>query len=370
MARSASDDAAGRLADIDAIATNLAVHSRGVDRNDHDLLLSAYHPDAEVAYGSYNGPAAGMVRFLTDAMKGQPATLHRTANMWIVPQGDRARSESYVIAYLRTAEDGGDSAGTQRLIGGRYLDAHEKRDGRWAIAHRQYVMDWNANWPGSEALGPAAVALSGFLSRGGQEGSDPGRGLLAYWRAGFGLQHKAGQDMTTGTAPDIARLDARAALYDLLMAYCRGVDRADAATLASVFHDDATMNAGMFNGPTRDFVPMIGDVVRGFKSSFHSVANHWFEIDGDDAVGESYVIAHVLATIDGEDREMLTGGRYLDRFQKRDGAWKIAARVFVADWNTNQPSTSRMDGMYADLDTRGGLYPNDPVYPFWTRGEG
>ncbi len=174
----------------------------------------------------------------------------------------------------------------------------------------------------------------------------------------------------TATAPDLARLEARAALHDLLMAYSRGVDRADSVTLAAVFHDDATMNAGMFDGPVSEFVPMIAEVVKGFKRSSHAIANTWFEIDGDDAVGEAYVIAYVLATTDEGDREMMTGGRYLDRFRKRDGVWKIAARTFVADWTTNHPATSQIDALYTQPANRGTLFPDDPVYGLWGRVRG
>ena len=53
----------GQIPDADAIANRLAIqdvlnkHSRGVDRADGELLKTAYWPDAEVAYGAYNGPA-------------------------------------------------------------------------------------------------------------------------------------------------------------------------------------------------------------------------------------------------------------------------------------------------------------------------
>ncbi len=350
-------------ADKQEIANNLALHSRGVDRNDFDLLRSAYHPDAEVSYGMFNGPAADMARFLTDSMAGQPVTLHRTSNIWVKVNGDEARSESYVIAYLRTPADQGFM---QRMIGGRYLDRHQHRHGRWAISHRTYVMECNLNQPAAEVAGAVSTDLAGFLPHGGQGAADPGRALLASAAARFQPRSLSeGRGMTHGQAVDVHQLLAKQVLHELLMAYCRGTDRADTDLLASVFHPDATVVTGIFNGPASEFAKFIPGLVRGFKSCFHSVANEWFQIDADGAVGESYVIAFITLSGEDGDRDVITGGRYLDQFEHRNGEWKIAQRTFIADWNINQPSTRQEDGMYAQLPTRGALHPADPIYSFW-----
>ncbi len=38
------------------------------------------------------------------------------------------------------------------------------------------------------------------------------------------------------------------------------------------------------------------------------------------------------------------------------------------DWMTSQPSTDQSgQGMYETLTTRGGKYPDDPLYAFWGR---
>ncbi len=333
-----------------AIATNLARHSRGVDRNDFDLLAGAYHPDATVAYGMFVGSAADFARFLTDAMAGAPVTLHRTASTLIRVDGDRARSESYVIAYTRSPEGEG---WTQRLIGGRYLDRHERRDGEWRIAHRTYVLDWNANVASREL-----AALPGALL-GRQRADDPAHALFDTHRQGVA---KGGQGMTSGSVEEAI---AKQTLHDLVMLYARGADRADAAMLASVFHSDADIVTGVIDGKAPDYARDVVAMVRGnLRSCFHSVANEYYEVAGDRAVGESYVIAHMISA--GDDAsETLTGGRYLDRFERRDGVWKIAHRTFVLDWSMTQPVTMEAEGMYESLTTRGGFAPDDPSIAFW-----
>jgi hypothetical protein len=38
------------------------------------------------------------------------------------------------------------------------------------------------------------------------------------------------------------------------------------------------------------------------------------------------------------------GGRYVDRFERRDGEWKIADRVVVHEWSTLEPLTAAFPG--------------------------
>lgn len=137
--------------------------------------------------------------------------------------------------------------------------------------------------------------------------------------------------------------------------------------MASIFHDDASVVAGASNGPAAAFARDVTQQIRtGITRCFHSIANEWFEITGDRAVGESYVIAVVTVTVDGKEADSVVGGRYVDRFERRAGVWKIAEHVFVQDWNMNQPSTAHFDdAFYGSLKLRGGYKPADPIYSFW-----
>ncbi len=50
--------------------------------------------------------------------------------------------------------------------------------------------------------------------------------------------------------------------------------------------------------------------------------------------GETYLIAFhkVQADPDQEGEDVLVGGRYFDKYEKRDGVWKFLARSIDADW--------------------------------------
>lgn len=340
------------------ILNALANHSRGVDRADFNLLSSAYHADATVDYGFFAGPAATLVDILAGAQKGTPPTLHRTCNMWIKVDGDRAISESYVIAYVEEAE-------LQRFVFGRYLDRHECRDGEWRLSHRQYLLDGNTNRPNTATRADPPVGHENYVPIGAKGAADAGRALMAFHQASFrqnssSSSQRGAEPMTVdANALDVAL--SRAAILDLTYAYCRGVDRGDKALLTSIFHEDSTVISGVINGTGAEFADGIVDFcVANFEYCFHSVANQWIDITGDTAIGEHYVVAHLTAG--GND--VMTGGRYVDSYERRNGVWKIKSRTFVNDWTTTHASTMQRGEFYEPLKW-GCFGKNDPVYALW-----
>ncbi len=334
------------------ILNALALHSRGVDRADAAMLGAAYHAGATVDYGFFAGDAATLVAILAEAQKAGGPTLHRTSNCWIKIDGDRATSESYVIAHAEGPD-------VQRLILGRYLDRHARRHGVWRLTHRTYVLEANINTPGARAAADPAPDNAHFAPAGGKGAADAGRTLLAYYAAA--TRGRTGASSMT-SPQDLDAALARAEIHDLAMAYCRGVDRADKALLASIFTPDSTVITGLINGTGAEFAAGICKfVTEQVDLCFHSVANEWIEVDGDEAVGELYAIAHMVK--DGQD--MMTGGRYLDRYVRRDGKWLIQSRSFVTDWNSCNPSTLQRGGFYEALSNWGKFGKDDPVYAHW-----
>jgi hypothetical protein len=335
------------------ILNALANHSRGVDRADAHLLGSAYHPDATADYGFYAGPAAALVDMLVGAMKAAPPSLHRTSNCEIRVAGNRAASESYVVAYVEEPE-------TQRMVFGRYLDRHALHDGVWRLSHRTYVLDGNINRPTTVARADPPVLHDHYVPEGAKGAADAGRALLAHHEASN--RHLQGASLMTADATALDAALSRDAIRLLLTGYCRGVDRGDKAMLASVFWDDAAVISGLVNASGPVFADGIVDyVTHNLDYCFHSIANEWIEVKGDHAVGEHYILAHMCA---GE-QDVMTGGRYIDSYERRGGVWKIKSRTFVADWNTSHPKSLELDGMFEPLKTRGSFGLDDPVYALW-----
>lgn len=153
----------------------------------------------------------------------------------------------------------------------------------------------------------------------------------------------------------------RSAIDRLLALYCRGLDRADEATLRAIYHEDAVEDrgAGLFVGKAHDWIDWAMRIMPAFSLTQHCVFNGLVDIDGDAAHGETYFQAYhrfgsrkpadtaaALASHlpvpddiswpDGET-ELVLAGRYLDRFERRQGEWKIAYRKMICDWCRVQP---------------------------------
>jgi hypothetical protein len=126
-------------------------YTRGADRLDRDLLLSAYHPDATDDRGAFTGGPEARVDWLLSFLRSVEHTSHHISNFTIDIDGDEAHCESYVWTTLVPTDGENVSFG-----GARYIDRFTRRNGRWAIAHREAVMDFNITVPSSD-LPPAAL---------------------------------------------------------------------------------------------------------------------------------------------------------------------------------------------------------------------
>lgn len=117
----------------------------------------------------------------------------------------------------------------------------------------------------------------------------------------------------------------RQEIYDCLLRYTRGVDRFDKALMLSAYHPDAVDEHGVAEGVAAAFCDWaIGWHSENQTKHHHAISNHTVEIDGDAAHGETYY------TFWAENREgppSLCFGRYIDRFERRNGRWAIAHRV-------------------------------------------
>jgi hypothetical protein len=308
---------------------------------------------------------------MTDTPGGR-TTMHRTSNVWIKRVGDgTAVSESYAFVYSETESETETHTGvSQALIGGRYLDRHEQRDGVWKLSHRTYVLEWNVNLPGTGTVDPDF--MSALTNRGTKTRADPGAALLRGWESELAKSGATGgssmeipQSLIGATQAALAKQD----IHDLIMAQARATDRRDAALLASLWHEGAMVDVGgFFTGPAAEYCGFVLQATAELKRMYHSVANEWSRVEGDQAVAESYVIAFTTAAETSSDVDELTGGRYLDRFECRDGVWKFTHRSYVMDWTMRRPSTDQSDqpdSMYASLRTRGSSFPDDPVYALW-----
>lgn len=164
--------------------------------------------------------------------------------------------------------------------------------------------------------------------------------------------------------PDSRRLLDVHAITEVLYRYCRAVDRFDIPLLRTVYHPDAVDRHGVFDGGADAFIEFFAGVAgpgSEYVATHHAISNVLVDLDGDTAQVESYyTAAHRRESADGAYDELVRG-RYLDRFERRDGQWRIADRVCVYDWSRIVPATSAWwDGVEGSF-VRGTRDASDPL---------
>jgi hypothetical protein len=130
---------------------------------------------------------------------------------------------------------------------------------------------------------------------------------------------------------------------ECLTRYTRGVDRHDPDLVRTAYLPGAIDYHGPFNGNAQKFVDQVDAQHVHWRAHQHYVTNTHIELDGDTAHVETYwIMAGHRLTGEGVD---LNGGRYIDRFERRDGRWGIAYRVCVREWGSVHHATENMPGL-------------------------
>jgi len=138
------------------------------------------------------------------------------------------------------------------------------------------------------------------------------------------------------------------AIYEVVLRGCRGGDRFDLDMIVSCFHPGAQMhNVGGFDGTREGLLAFLGPIRETFTGgpgTYHMLGNHYVDLRGDYALAESYVMVHRWAESTSPDvttetaeqafadNNYTAGTRYIDKFERREGEWRIVERWAVRDW--------------------------------------
>lgn len=142
------------LIDREAIRDVITRVARGEDRRHEGLLRSAFWPEAMIDFGVMAGSFDDYLGWCVPGSPAIPVTQHMLGQTMIALHGDSAKAETYVHSYHRVVAEGGER---DTAMGGRYLDALEKRDGDWRISSRVMLYDWDRD------LGEAADWAKGLM---------------------------------------------------------------------------------------------------------------------------------------------------------------------------------------------------------------
>ena len=133
-------------------------------------------------------------------------------------------------------------------------------------------------------------------------------------------------------------LEDKQAIHEIVLRYCRALDRLDFELLRSCYHDDAINHYTGFDGDREAFIAWVRPSLEGFGATVHMIGNHLVEIDGDVARSEAYGVSYNLAhPANPASRNLLSGFRHVDRFERRDGEWRIAERSAVREFFSEAP---------------------------------
>jgi hypothetical protein len=332
-----ADYSAAALAARAEITDVIHRYCHATDRRRWELMESVFHDDATCHLSVIGGSWREFVRQGAALLEPVGVTHHQVGNIQIALKGDLAHVETYVTAFHRVpaaAPSGGPFGGTgeayDAVFGARYIDRFERRAGRWRIAERRSAAEYRHY----RAVSEGSLADVPQQFRGAFGDADPSAPVVAGWR----------KDATEQTYLEL--LAARAEIADVVNRFCHAVDRRRWELMASVFHEDATSRFLDKVRPWREMVAGGRLSIGALGPTHHQTGNLLMAIDGDVAHVETYVTAYhrvpTSAPANGfwdarsADYDGVAGGRYVDRFERRDGSWKIAERQTLVEWRHDQ----------------------------------
>ena len=132
----------------------------------------------------------------------------------------------------------------------------------------------------------------------------------------------------------LQRLEDIEAIRTLLRQIARGTDRYDGELLAAAIHADAVLDMGGASPMSGTaFAAALGPPAAPRPGRMHIVTNERIEVEDDVAASETYVLSCQDVLLEGVRKTRLRAGRYLDRFERRGGVWKLSARTLVDEWS-------------------------------------
>lgn len=194
----------------------------------------------------------------------------------------------------------------------------------------------------SRATAGALVVLLAAAGCSGGGGDAPGTNAAA---ADLAALHAIDAKLTKLEA-DVAGMATYQAIWENELNYTRGLDRHDAALMPKSFWPEASISYG---SPVKvaDIVSYANDGHSNAAAHQHHVTGLTLDVDGDSAHEEGYILyssdmpRNKALDTPGEPtpgRALLGGklttlgtGRYENRYERRDGAWRMIVHEYTHD---------------------------------------
>ena len=145
----------------------------------------------------------------------------------------------------------------------------------------------------------------------------------------------------------------------------RGSDRLDLELAQSAFWPDATYYHIFSSGNALECQAQnIAMLREKTEACLHNMGSMYLVLDGDVAHAESYAANFIrVRSESGESVSVILKARELDRFERRNGEWRISDRRVIPEWQLNLEAMIGKEGVEKHFsDARKGR--DDPSYAF------
>jgi len=124
----------------------------------------------------------------------------------------------------------------------------------------------------------------------------------------------------------------RARIRDCIERLSRGEDRRDADLIGGAYWPDATDDHGIFSGKLKEYLAWVVPGSSAIPVTLHTLGQSLIDLRGNIALVETHVTSYHRINMGEQERDIVIGGRYLDRMEARKGEWRIAHRTMIYDW--------------------------------------
>lgn len=142
----------------------------------------------------------------------------------------------------------------------------------------------------------------------------------------------------------IIEAEDRLAIRELIDRYAYCADTRDAQGQMDLFTEDTNFEVyydsksgvpSQVVSSKADLFPVF-DNLNSYNATMHFNGQSTVKLNGENATGIAYCIAHHLTLEDGKQKFMVAAIRYEDKFVKQDGKWLFAERKLLVDWIENR----------------------------------
>jgi hypothetical protein len=138
------------------------------------------------------------------------------------------------------------------------------------------------------------------------------------------------------TTANHVSLSSERAIENLISSYAFRNDDADIVGIGELFADAVCTLDGVTARGRQEVETLARNIIDvgadGRSTTSHEITNIMIEVDevGGTAIGRAYWTLY--QAVSGTPRQPVLAGRYLDRFERRNGQWRFSERIATSLW--------------------------------------